>query len=360
MQIAIIIRITETCNLHCRYCFVKPCTLNTHLSLEHFTALLKGLIDAGYRHIDLFWEGGEPLLVGMQLFRRITAIQQKIKTQHNISISNMLQTNATLITRKWIEFFRDQHFRVGISLDGDRITNDRNRRFSNGHSSFNRVINAIHQMQSEGLPVGILSVHTHENIRRISEYYAFIKSIGVQSFKVNPCFINKDLHQDLQVQPEEWGEAMIQLFDLWFNDNNPPWNGDFFGIIKSLFLGHSTFCMFNQTCLTGFLCLVPSGDMFPCSRLVNEHPEFHLGNIIDGLPTVLSNLRTLNRATKNIGCDDCKWLDICHGSCTAYAYWTHNTINSKDYLCSGYKRLFQHIYDAVQNIDLNKQLGGLK
>lgn len=357
-QIAVIIRITETCNLRCRYCFVKPSTFNMHLSLEHFTSLLQGLIDAGYQHIDLFWEGGEPLLVGMQLFRRITAIQQDIKTRQNVSIFNMLQTNATLITREWIDFFREQHFRIGISLDGNRIINDRNRIFSNGHSSFNRVINAINQLQSEGLHVGILSVLTHENINHISEYYAFIKSIRIKSFKVNPCFINKDLHQNLQIQPEEWGEAMTQLFNLWFNDNNPPWNGDFSGIIRSLFLGHSSFCMFNQTCLRGFLCLVPNGDMFPCSRLVNENSEFHLGNISNGLPTVLSNWKTLTRISKNIGCDDCKWQDICHGGCTAYAYWKNNTINSKDYLCSGYKRLFQCIYDAVCNLDANKKLGG--
>ncbi len=353
-QIAVIIRITETCNLRCRYCFVKASSFNTHLSLEYFTVLLQDLIEAGYQHFDLFWEGGEPLLVGIPFFRQIVTIQQDIKTRYNISISNKLQTNATLITQQWIEFFQDQHFQVGISLDGDSFINDKNRIFSNGHSSFDRVINSINLMQSKGIHVGILSVLTLENINYIPEYYSFIKSIGVSSFKINPCFINKDLNKGMQIRPEEWGEAMIQLFNLWFDDNNPPWNADFSGYIKSLFLGHSTFCMFNQKCLTGFLCLAPNGDMFPCSRLANEHSDFYLGNISNGLPAILSKWKSLKRNFEKIGCNDCKWLDICHGGCTAYTYWMHHTINSKDYLCEGYKKLFQHISNVVQIMDTKK------
>jgi uncharacterized protein len=359
MQVAIINRATELCNLGCRYCFVKASSAaGRRLSVEHSIVLIEGLIGAGFTKFDLYWEGGEPLAAGIEFFRQMAAAQKKLKSQYPVTITNRLQTNATLITPQWIDFFQQEHFSLGVSLDGIRTVHDRNRPFLNGRNSFDRVISSINRMRSAGLHIGILSVLTRENVGGIPEYYSFIKSIGAQTFKINPCFSNKESNRDMQVRPEEWGEAMMQLFDLWFNDSAPPSNAYLFGIIKSLYLGYSSACMFDQTCFTSFLCLVPSGDVFPCARLVNEDPDFHLGNVYDGAQQIISNWSALKPPLRT-GCSDCEWNSICYGGCTAYAYSAHRTANSKDYLCEGYKLLFQHIHRTLRHMDGDRNLDRL-
>jgi len=259
-----------------------------------------------------------------------------------------MQTNGTLLTSDWIEFFRANEFRVGLSLDGDRVVNDRNRVFRGGKSSYDASMQALELMKASGLDTSMLSVLTREHVQRMNEYYAFVKQTGVRTFKVNPCLINKLERPELQVQPDEWGRAMIHLFDLWFHDDRPPFNREFYNIIKSFFVGRSGLCVYNRTCFLDFLSVVPSGDVFPCARLINEDPLFALGNIATGMNHVLANYRRLAREYDAIGCSNCKWQGICHGGCTAYAHWGNDNINARDYLCEGYKILFQHMYDTVQ------------
>lgn len=346
-SISVILRTTEGCNLSCKYCYVRPSTVNEVLSLALFEKLIEELVELNYCHITLYWHGGEPLLAGLDYFRNAVEIERKLSERHDIVIANKMQTNGTLITEEWVDFFEVNGFRVGISLDGDEDHNE-NRVFASGKNSFPAALRGLELMEAGRFRTSILSVLTRNHVHHLDRYYAFVKQLGVRSFKVNPCLINKQESSELQVQPIEWGEAMIHLFDLWFNDDNPPHNREFHNIIGSFFVGRSTLCTYNKTCFLDFISTVPSGDVFPCARLINEDSIFALGNIASGMPSVFERYGHLKRDYDHLGCEECRWQQICYGGCTALAYWANHDINTHDFLCEGYKILFQHIYDTVQ------------
>ncbi len=345
-SISIIIRVSETCNLSCRYCYVKPTTAHKILDIRIIEGFIEALIRFGFTRINLYWHGGEPLLPGIKYYREILSMLNRVRGKTDASIINRLQTNGVLLTKEFATLLTEGEFRVGISMDGDECLNE-NRVFFNGTPSYKKAMNGLQQKRAIDSDTSILSVLTRNHLANIEHYYSYVKSAGLKSFKINPCMINKQQSSDLQVSPREWGGAMIKLFDLWFFDANPPMNREFSDILKSMYRGYSKTCVFNKTCFKGFLSIVPSGDIYPCARLIHEDDTFRLGNVDDGMDVVFANYKILNRDYDNLGCSGCKWEPICHGGCTAYAYWLNGTINSRDYLCEGYKMLFQHIHNTV-------------
>lgn len=346
--VSVIVRTTEACNLGCSYCYVNKSTSNKVIPVAFIEKLVQGLVDADFRVINIYWHGGEPLLAGRDFYYEAVQICKSISEKSDVTISNRMQSNATLIDQEWIDFFRENDFRVGTSLDGISAVNDKNRLQNGGQSSFQKAVRGIKLMQSNGLDTSMLAVLTREHMNSLDEHYAFVKEMGVRTFKVNPCIVNKVEETHLQVQPVEWGQAMCHLFDLWFDDPMPPRNREFSSLIKSFFVGRHSLCTNCKTCFKNFLSIVPSGEMYPCAKLINDDPIFALGNVNDGIERVLLKYSHLERKYDELGCNSCKWEKICYGGCTAYAYWSNKDINTKDYLCEGYKLLYQHVYDRVE------------
>ena len=112
------------CNLECRYCYylhraeAKP---PRRMSREVLAAFIRDTIgaQAGAPEIAFSWQGGEPLLAGLDFFRDVVALQAHYAPQ-GVRIQNSLQTNATLIDENWAGFLAGQRFPAGC-LTGRRI-----------------------------------------------------------------------------------------------------------------------------------------------------------------------------------------------------------------------------------------------
>jgi uncharacterized protein len=320
---------------------------NKVIPVSHIEKLLHGLAESGYQTINLYWHGGEPLLAGLSFYENAVEICTSVQSKYGVKINHKMQSNATLINDKWIDFFLKNNFKVGTSLDGMPEEND-HRIKVNGASSHEDAVRGILLMKSRGMDSSMLSVLTRAHLHNLDEHYKFVKEIGVRSFKVNPCIVNKVEEKHLQVQPVEWGKSMCNLFDIWFDDPTPPRNREFESIIRSFFVGRHTLCSHCKTCFKNFLSIVPSGDIYPCAKLINDDPMFFMGNINDGIKSILEKYSRLSRDYDDLGCNECKWKPICNGGCTAYAYFANGNINTRDYLCEGYKILYQHIYDKIE------------
>ena len=65
------------------------------------------------------WQGGEPLLMGIDFFERAVT-SRRSTAKPGMRIINTLQTNGTLIDEDWASFFHEHNFLIGLSLDGPR------------------------------------------------------------------------------------------------------------------------------------------------------------------------------------------------------------------------------------------------
>ncbi len=68
------------------------------------------------RELNFVWQGGEPLLAEIGFYKQVIAIQQRYASE-GVTISNSLQTNATLLNDAWCRLFRVNNFIIGSSLE---------------------------------------------------------------------------------------------------------------------------------------------------------------------------------------------------------------------------------------------------
>ena len=110
------------------------------------------------------WQGGEPLLMGLDFFRDAIAFQKKY-ARPGQAVENSMQTNGLLLDDQWCEFLRQENFLVGISLDGPAPINDFYRKDSAQKGTFTEVMQSIELMKKHDVQFNILCLLTDRNIK---------------------------------------------------------------------------------------------------------------------------------------------------------------------------------------------------
>ena len=136
-SLSLIIKVISACNLACRYCDADIYS-NRRMSLDTVSQIIKKALDYADR-VEFIWHGGEPLLMGIQFYEKVVELQKRYRREGQ-TIINDLQTNGTLISQEWVDFFKAIDFHVGVSLDGPPEVHNANRIFRNGQGSFEQVM----------------------------------------------------------------------------------------------------------------------------------------------------------------------------------------------------------------------------
>ena len=112
------------CNMRCKYCFYSDVV--SHRKMGQFGVMDKEVADnliekaivyANGESISFVFQGGEPLLSGLEFFEHFIDYVNRFNYKGKIYYS--LQTNGTLIDDKWAAFFKKNNFLLGVSLDGN-------------------------------------------------------------------------------------------------------------------------------------------------------------------------------------------------------------------------------------------------
>ena len=125
------------------------------------------------------WHGGEPTLAGTGFFRKVIELQQRLRTRGE-RIINGIQTNGTLLDAALCQFFSENGFVIGISMDGQQFLHDRHRAGKGGESSFRQTLNGYKLLQEFGIPTEVLCVVHAQNVDHPLEIYRFFRDLGVR------------------------------------------------------------------------------------------------------------------------------------------------------------------------------------
>ncbi|MET8465999.1 FxsB family cyclophane-forming radical SAM/SPASM peptide maturase [Micromonospora zamorensis] len=146
-----ILKVHSRCNLACDYCYMYELADRSALSdpllmapaiFDHACQRIREHVRAhDQTDVRIVLHGGEPLLVGApNLVRMADRLREAVApSQAQISV----QTNGTLLTPHALSLLADARVWVGVSLDGDRTSNDRHRRYASGRSSYDEVDRAL-------------------------------------------------------------------------------------------------------------------------------------------------------------------------------------------------------------------------
>jgi uncharacterized protein len=355
----------STCNLQCAYCFyLKKEALYPGSRFRMSDEVLENYISqliASHRtdQVTVAWQGGEPTLMGVDFYRRAIALQEKHR-RPGMTFENTLQTNGTLLNDEWCEFFRENNFLIGISIDGPRELHDTYRVNRAGEPTFDRVMRGLRLLQKHNVEYNILVTVNRLNADHPLEVYKFfrdeVQTSWLQFIPVIErlsegqvtAFQKGSTVSSRSVRPEQWGNFLTTIFDEWVRkDVGKIFVQTFEAAVRSwLNLLSSGMCIFDPTCGHG-LALEHNGDLYACDHFVE--PKYLLGNILQTLMTELAG----SDRQKKFGrdkldrlpryCRDCEVRFACHGECPKNRFLTTpDGEPGLNYLCAGYKSFFNH------------------
>ena len=358
------------CNLACKYCYyleknkLYP-TAQRHLMsdemLEQFT---REYIEAQTMNQVLFtWHGGEPLLRSIDFYRKALSLQQKYAGGRRID--NVIQTNGTLLTDEWCEFFAQNHWLVGISIDGQQPDHDHYRLTAAGKPSWKKVMQGIKLLKKHGVEWNAMAVVNADNANHPLEFYRFFKENGCQFLQFTPIVERLTRHEDgrtlasladkdeislseASVAPEQWGYFLCAIFDEWVRKDVGKIFVEIFDCTLANWMGVSPgICAYSKECGHAGV-MEHNGDVYSCDHFV--FPEYKLGNIRDhSLIDMLygeqqQEFSRLKHSSLPRQCKECDMEFACHGECPKNRFMKDKYGDSGlNYLCPGYYHYYQHV-----------------
>lgn len=322
------------------------------MTLETAENMISILPKLNSKGISIIWHGGEPLLQKLEFYKNIMDIQKKQKFEFpDFEIQNSIMTNGTLIDDNWINFFKQNNWHVGVSLDGPEHIHDKFRHDKNNIGSFRTVYNNIVKLQEAKVNIGILSVITKNTIESITplEFYSFMTSVN-NNFDLLPCWeaFEEEQTNDYVINPTSFLEFVKAIFDIWWEQDDPKikirlLNNLVQGAIEQI--PHS--CAFKGTC-NRFLSFDADGSVYPCGKFAGIQ-ELKMGNInTQSIFDIINNdISTSYLEVANLKpqkCDNCKWFLFCHNGCTYDRY----VGNGKFIELSPYCRTWAEAYTYVE------------
>ena len=358
------------CNLACKYCYyleknkLYP-TAQRHLMsdemLEQFT---REYIEVQTMNQVLFtWHGGEPLLRSIDFYRKALSLQQKYAGGRRID--NVIQTNGTLLTDEWCEFFAQNHWLVGISIDGPQPDHDHYRLTAAGKPSWQKVMQGIKLLKKHGVEWNAMAVVNAYNANHPLEFYRFFKENGCQFLQFTPIVERLTRHEDgrtlasladkdeislseASVAPEQWGYFLCAIFDEWVRKDVGKIFVEIFDCTLANWMGISPgICAYSKECGHAGV-MEHNGDVYSCDHFV--FPEYKLGNIRDhSLIDMLygeqqQEFSRLKHSSLPRQCKECDMEFACHGECPKNRFMKDKYGDSGlNYLCPGYYHYYQHV-----------------
>ncbi len=361
----IIIKPTFNCNFRCSYCYLTNGVKSDSRMMKYEIAenLISQVIALCHKQsrntLTLIWHGGEPLLWGIENYRRIFEFAEK--HCDGVRIRQCMQTNLSLIDAEYIELFKEYKVKVGFSLDGTKSINDLQRRTIKGEGTFDIIMDKVAMCRTAGLDIGCILVGSRNFVGHIGEVYDFLCANNL-NFKFNPLFnageaVNAGA--SIAISPEEYAEMAIELFDLWYYDKEHALKETTFIDIASYFVSKtkkSRGCMFAANCQDSFMAVSPSGEIFPCGRFCETDTRFSYGNINEEpLEDILLRRRRSEPYVrydfiKESSCNKCQFFNLCHGGCLHDGYLNGSNFKSKTFLCAAYKHIFRHIMQRMSEV----------
>jgi len=353
------------CNLRCSYCYYlekKGLFPEDHHFLMDDVTLEKFII----QNIEAFddelisfsWHGGEPLLAGIDFYRRVLYYQSLNKPEGKV-ILNGIQTNGTLIDEEWAKFLSENNFLIGISIDGDSGLHNTFRKKKNGEGTWQDVVKGFQHLLKWGVIPEILCVVSSENVKYPVGIYNLFKEAGAKFMTFLPL-VERDINSptgvsDRSVPPDEFGYFLSSVFDEWVeNDVGNIKVQIFEEAARCAFNQEHTLCIFRVNC-GGVPVVEHNGDFYSCDHYVSR--DHLLGNInTTSLADLLESDRQIafgmaKSHTLPDYCKQCEVIQMCNGECPRNRFtYTPDGKAGLNYLCRGYRYFFNHCQPFVEAV----------
>lgn len=347
-HISILVMPTDICNMDCVYCFH-----NSHHKKQGKMSLetLKRLYDitfSCYKDVTLIWHGGEPLVMGLDFYRKAFEMQ---KNYVGVKVTNRMQSNLTLLSDEMADFFSKNNVGIGTSMDGSM------NEVLRGNTS--TILDNRKKLLERNKSCGFIMVLSNKNIDSLISSYELFKSLN-SNYNINPYVATPTFENlDLILDAHRTIEKLIEFYEYWKEDTYCNIHVSFFErIIEYIMYKKKSVCKYNS-CMGKWLGIRYNGDVVPCNRYFPE--EYTYGNVW--------NIQELHQAFDSVGfqklltqsierrkkCKNCNIFDFCSGGCNNVALNENGVQNNMGNTCIISIAVYEYIFlDMKKNRMIDK------
>ena len=128
----LLVKVASRCNIDCTYCYWfrdaavydKPKLMSADVLQQLLQRIEEHVARYSLTDFPIILHGGEPLLWGVENFRRTAVACEAISSRTGCDIPIAVTTNGVLIDDEWLNCFEAHNISVAISLDGPAHIHD--------------------------------------------------------------------------------------------------------------------------------------------------------------------------------------------------------------------------------------------
>jgi len=345
------------CQYRCEYCFYADVMNNRAVSnygsmtFNTLEALVKRAMSYAEGSVSFAFQGGEPTLVGLDFYKELMRLEKK----HNrgLQVFNSIQTNGGLINDEWAMFLKENHFLVGLSLDGAKTLHDKYRKNASGEGTYEKTLETARLFEKYGVDFNILCVVNDDIASNPIETYEAIRQFRFLQFI--PCIDDFDLDKRMfSPSPENYGRFLIETFKLYLRDIQ---KGEYVSVrafdnyVQMLKGRRPESCSMTGRC-TCYFVIEGNGDVYPCDFYVLD--KWKLGNVLDNdFRSMLKSERAEEFVSSSVymhpDCRACRHYSLCRGGCRRDRE-PFDDMNrpGKTRYCQSYKMFFEACGDDLR------------
>lgn len=351
---AIYINPTDRCNTNCSYCYIPSKIRQSGRSMTDDE--LKFILDKIARYFKtkkrkqvVVFHASEPLLVKEIIFEAIS--------KYNKIFKFGLQTNATLLEKKDVEFLKQYCVGVGISLDSfSSSVNNRLRPNTHARENFDKIVKAIEWF--DGYPgLNIITTVTKHNVKDLPGLVKFLHAKKVPCVLLNPVRFTRasmsSLKPNENILTNYFIKAVNAAIRLSEKTGQKIIVGNFSNTILGIVAPVARRLMCDISPCGGARCfftITARGDMIPCGEFIGLK-GFSGGNIFNNSISQAMQSKAFNKVRgrfveKINGCHICDFRNICGAPCPAELHSLGNMYQPSVF-CEFYKKIIRYAFKLI-------------
>ena len=355
-----VLKLHSRCDLACDHCYVyeavnqswrgRPMVISDEIIEQAGHRIADHAASHLLPSVQVVLHGGEPLLAGPSRLRRVvTELRSALLGVSAVDLR--IHTNGVLLTEDLCEMFAEYGVKVGISLDGDRVANDRHRRYADGRSSYDKVLRAL----------GLLSAPRFRDI-----YAGLLCTVNIANDPVRVYESLMDLrppridfllpHATWDSPPvrtpgmdSEYADWLIAIFDRWRADSRPVRIRTFDSIMSTL-RGGDSFTEALGLGSVGLVVIETDGSYEQVDSLKAAYegaPETGMNVFDHAIDAVARHPGIVARqqgiAALSGACQQCPVVSSCGGGLYTHRYQAQNGFDNPSVYCADLLRLISHV-----------------
>lgn len=350
--------------MRCDYCFYMDEADNREracygkMSKQTTKQIIKRVFEEAEEECGFTFQGGEPTLAGLEYYKYFLQTVEKYN-RRGIPVQYCLQTNGYNLTEEWLTFFAENHFLIGVSLDGLEKIHDANRKDAEGKGTYRNVMQTIQKMEEYQIPYNVLTVVTDLLAKHAAEVYLFYRENAIEHQQYIECLapIGKGTEQTVEeangLTSKNYEKFLKEIFDEWYQDlknGKLIYNRYFYNLIWLMKGRCPESCSMRGTCSLQWT-IEADGSIYPCDFYVLD--EWKLGNVReDSFGSIWKSEKQkqfiMLSADVPKECKKCKWFGLCRNGCMRNCEIT--STRQRNRFCEAYKGFLEYVYPRLKEL----------